>query len=143
MSASLAGSLKVLIEAAGLGLAAYRDDAGTAATGSAWVTISEGVSITPVRLGDDGSDDPITELVQIDLFQPWRAKNPGDPAEDYTLPDRLHDVLHGAELPDAPMPVRSCTVDSFTRFVERDSNLVHHAYTVRIQRDRAPAVTSA
>ena len=143
MSASLAGSIKVLIEAASLGLAAYRDDAGTAATDHTWVTITEGVSTNPVRLGDDGSDDPVTELVQVDLWQPWRAKTTGDPAEDYTLADRLYSVLHGAELPEPPMAVRSCKVDSYPRFVERDSNLVHHAYTVRIERDRAPAVTSA
>lgn len=142
MAASLAGSVKQLIEAASLGLSAYRDDAGAAVTGPAWCTITEAISANTVRLGDDGSDDPITELLQVDLWQPWRAKQTGDPAEDYTLADRLYDTLHGAILPNPPMLVRSCTVDSYPRFVERDSNLVHHAFTVRIARDRAPAVTS-
>lgn len=143
MSASLAGSLKVLIEASGLGLAAYRDDAGPSVTADTWVTIDEGVSNVTVPLGDHGADDAVVELVQVDLWQPWRAKASGDPAEDYTLADRLYLVLNGAVLPDPPMPVRGCTVDSYPRFVERDTNLVHHAFTVRIQRDPAPAVTSA
>lgn len=143
MAASLAGSIKVLIEQAGLGLAAYRDDAGAAVTASSWVTISEAVSVNSVALGDHGLADAVTELVQVDLWQPWRAKSGGDPAEDYTLADRLYRVLHGAILPDPPMLVRSCTVDDFPRFVERDANLVHHAFTVRVQRDPVSAVTSA
>lgn len=143
MSASLAGSLKVLIESAGLGLSAYRDNASASVTGTAWVTITEGVSTTTVAIGDHGQADTLTELVQVDLWQPWRAAVSGDPAEDYTLADRLHAAIHGATLPDPPMLVRSCTVDSYPRFVEEDENLVHHAFTVRIARDRAPAVTSA
>lgn len=143
MSASLGSSIKVLVEGAGLSLAVYRDDAGAAATASTWVTVSEGVSTTNVALGDHGAADAITELVQVDLYQPWRAKSSGDPAEDYTLADQLYGVLHGAVLPDPPMLVRSCTVDSYPRFVERESNLVHHAFTLRIERDRAPANTSA
>ena len=139
MAASLGGSLKHLIEASGLGLPVYRDDAGAAVTGPVWVTVTEGFSTNTVALGDAGDADAITDLLQADLWQPWRAKNPGDPAEDYTLADRLYGVIHGATLPNPPMLVRSCTVDSYPRFVERDSNLVHHAFTVRIARERASA----
>lgn len=137
MAASLSGALKQLIEGAGLGLAAYRDDAGTNVTDSRWVTISEGIVTTTRRMGDDGADDPVTELVQVDLWQPWRAGPDGGAAEDYSLADDLHACLHGAVLADAPMPVRSCKVDDVRRLVERERNLVHHALTLRIERERA------
>lgn len=143
MPASLAGCFKVLIEGSGLSLSAYRDDAGPSVTDSTWTTISEGISTTRVPLGDHGGDDPVTELVQIDLYQPWRAQTPGDPAEDYTLADELYGVLNGALLVDPPMPVRSVTVDSYPRLLEKESNLVHHAYTVRVERDRAPVAASS
>lgn len=143
MAASLGGAIKALIESAGLGLAAYRDTAGANVTASKWVTISEAISVTTDRHGDDGTDDPVTELVQVDLFQPWRALSPGDPAEDYELADNLHDVLHGAALEDAPMLVRSCKVDQVVRLVEDDRNLVHHAFTLRIRRDRPHASVSS
>jgi hypothetical protein len=139
-AASLSGALKQLIESADLGVAAYRDDAGAAAVGSRWVTIAEDISTVTDRLGDDGADDPVTELVQVDLWQPWRATAEGGAAEDYDLADQLHRTLHGAAL-DAPMLVRSCKVDDVQRFVERDANLVHHAFTVRIRRDRFAAPT--
>lgn len=137
VAASLSGALKQHIEAAGLGLAVYRDDAGTNVTDPKWVTVSEGIALTTDRLGDDGADDPVTELVQVDLFQPWRAGTDGGAAEDYTLADELHRSIHGAPLADAPMHVRSCKVDDVRRFVERDSNLVHHAFTLRIRRERS------
>lgn len=138
MAASISGSLKALIEAAGLGLAVFRDDAGSAATGTAWVTVAEALSVTRDRLGDEGAADALTELVQVDLWQPWR-QDPvtGGPAEDYDLADQLFSVLHGAQLSDAPVLVRSCTVDSVVRLVERESNLVHHAFTVRLRREPA------
>lgn len=136
MSASLGGALKQLIEGSGLGLAAYRDDAGKTTPAARWVTISEGIVKITERLGDDGADDPVTELIQVDLWQPWRAQVAGDPGEDYDLADQLERVLHGARLTGAPTAVRSCTVDDTVRLVERDSNLVHHAITVRIRRDR-------
>lgn len=136
MAASISGSLKTLIEAAGLGLAVFRDDAGAAATGSPWVTITEDISTTRDRLGDDGAADALTELVQVDLYQPWRADPAtGGAAENYALADDLLAVLNGAVLADAPMLVRSCTVDSRVRLVERESNLVHHAYTLRLRRE--------
>lgn len=137
MAASLSGAIKQTIEAAGLGLAAYRDDAGTNVTDARWVTISEGIVITTRRMGDDGADDPVTELVQVDLWQPWRAGPDGGAAEDYTLAARLEDCLHGAPLADAPVHVRSCKVDDSRRLVEKDRNLVHDALTLRIERERS------
>lgn len=137
MAASLSGALKQVVEAAGLGLAAYRDDAGTNVTNPKWVTISEGIVITTRPMGDDGDDDPVTELVQVDLWQPWRAGPDGGAAEDYTLADGLRSCLHGTLLTEAPMHVRSCKVDDVRRFVEKDRNLVHHALTLRIERERS------
>lgn len=137
MAASLSGAIKQHVEAAGLGLAVYRDSAGTNVTDPKWVTVSEGIVTTTRRLGDDGDDDPVTELVQVDLWQPWRAGPDGGAAEDYTLADELHRCLHGAPLADAPMQVRSCRVDDVRRLVEQDDrNLVHHAFTLRIERER-------
>lgn len=136
MSASLGGAIKTVVEAAGLGLAAYRDDAGKATTASKWVTISEGIVATTERLGDAGAADAVTELVQVDLWQPWRATGAGGAAEDYDLADQLARALHGARLTGAPTAVRSCTVDDVVRLVEREENLVHHAITLRIRRER-------
>lgn len=136
MAASLSGALKQVIEAAGLGLTVFRDDAGTAVGLVRYVTVSEAVSVTTERLSADHDDDPVTELVQVDLWQPWRAETSGAPAEDYALPGNLHKVLHGAHLASAPTLVRSCTVDDVVRLLERDENTVHHAYTVRVRRER-------
>lgn len=136
MAASLAGSLKALIEAGGLGIVAYRDTAGSNQTASKWVTIAEGVATTTERLDtDDGQ--PVTELVQVDLWQPWRATTAGGAAEDYDLADQLCDLIDKAALPDPPVQVKSCTVDDCVRLPpEEDRNLVHHAITVRIRRER-------
>lgn len=136
MAASLSGALKQVIEAAGLGLPVFRDDAGKAHDLVRYVTISEGVSTTTERLSTDHGDDPVTELVQVDLWQPWRAEVDGAPAEAYDLPGQLHQVLHGARLTSAPTLVRSCTVDDVVRLLERDENTVHHAFTVRVRRER-------
>lgn len=136
MSASLGGAIKTVVEAAGLGLSAYRDDAGKATTSTKWVTIAEGIVITNESLGDAGASDAVTELVQVDLWQPWRSTGAGGAAEDYDLADQLCRALHGVRLTGAPTTVRSCTVDDVVRLVEREENLVHHAITLRIRRER-------
>lgn len=136
MAASLSGALKQVIEAAGLGLTVFRDDAGKAEGLVRYVTISEAVSITTERLSSDHADDPVTELVQVDLWQPWGAPPRTGPTENYAIPGQLHRVLHGALLTSAPTLVRSCTVDDVVRLLERDENTVHHAYTVRVRRER-------
>ncbi|QXC59330.1 hypothetical protein KSP35_13050 [Aquihabitans sp. G128] len=136
MAASLTGALKALIEPAGLGLSVWRDDLATGQpTGPRYVTVAEGISTTTERLSGDHDGDPVTELVQLDLWQPWRAKTDGDPAEDYALPRSLRTLLHGARLTAAPMIVRSCTVDDVVRLVEREANTVHHAFTLRLRRE--------
>ena len=136
MSASLAGALKAHIEALGLGLTAFRDDAGKTDGLTRWVTITEAVSTTTEDLGDDGAENQVSELLQVDLWQPWRATAAGGAAEDYDLADQLCRGIHRAPLTGAPTTVRSCKVVSAPRLLERDTNLVHHPITVRIRRDR-------
>jgi hypothetical protein len=135
MAATTAGALKAYLEAQGLGLAVFRDDA---QTGQAlpYATVTEAVTVTADGAGDTGDTGAaryVTELAQVDLWQTWRAEN-GAIAESYTLPGAIVRCLQGAQLTSAPTRVYGCTVDSMVRLLERDTNLVHHAVTVRIRR---------
>lgn len=99
-------------------------------------TIAEGISVTPDQSGDFGDSNAqktATELVQVDVWQPLR-KDDGTAGESYTLVPTVTKALHGARLATAPTRVYGCLVDSSVRFVERDSNTVHTAITVRLRR---------
>lgn len=139
MSATFSNALKARIESLGLSLTAYRDRA-PAGTARPYVTISEGISTVRERHGDEGSSTAhraATELVQVDLWDNWRAdaSHATGVAESYTLPGALIRGIDGADLTTAPKRVYGCTVDSSVRLVEEDQNLVHHAITVRLRRD--------
>lgn len=136
MSATLSGALKAGIEALGLGLSAYRDEAPSDAT-RPYVTLHEGISRTREQHGDQGDADAhgaATELVQASLWQDWRDET-GALIEQPGLAEDLVAGINGLALATAPRRVYSCTVDDSQRFLEDESNTVHEAITVRIRRD--------
>lgn len=135
MAASTAGAIKAKVEAAGLGLAAFRDEA-PASQALPYVTIDESISLQP-ELGFNPLDDAaghVSEVVQVDLWQQWRDLATRAVTESYTLPGQLIRALHGVRLPASPKLVFECEVSHSIRMLERNDNLVHHAITVRIRR---------
>lgn len=132
MSASTAGALKTRIEAAGLGLSAFRD---RPVDGHAlpYVTIHEEIALVPDPGADDDPQGTGKETAQVDLWQQWRDPS-GALVENYSLPRQLHAALKGAPLDTAPDRVYGVKVINRIRLVERDENIVHHAYTLEISR---------
>ena len=133
MSASTSGALKALIEGAGLGISAFRDRP-VDEQPLPYVTIHEEIVLVP----DPGAnDDPAgtgKETAQVDLWQQWRDPTTRALTESYSLPRSLHAVLKGAALPTAPDLTYDVKVRSRLRLLERDDNVVHHAYTLEIVR---------
>lgn len=132
MAATTAGAVKALIETFGLAVPVYRD---TAPDGQAapYITVSEAVAVTVEPSGDFGGGDTyVTELAQVDVWQPTR--NPDmTVGESYTLTPTLLRGLQGGLL-NAPTHVYGMSVDSHLRLVERDTNITHTAITVRLRR---------
>jgi hypothetical protein len=133
MAATTSGALKARLEALTLGVAVFRDKA---PDGQAmpYITVSEGVSVVPDHNQFDNST--VTELAQVDVWQPWKNVSTGAVVESYTLPGQVLAGLSGVSLPAAPTHVYGVTVDSSVRILEADLNVVHHAITVRIRRAR-------
>jgi hypothetical protein len=137
MSATTSGALKTLIEGAGLGLAAYRDDAPERAP-LPYVTILEHIAVVPSgsdnRYDTGAGPHSFDETVQVSLWEEWRTRA-GAKGESYTLRDALIRLLDGARLPTAPTHVWGVRFMSARRLVEEDTNLVQTALTLEIVRD--------
>lgn len=143
MSATTAAAVKVLIEGAGLGLAAYRDRA-PEGTARPYVTISDGISIIPDAHGDAGDPDAdvsVAELIQVDLWERLKSGNPADysgastdDTEDPALLRGLLTVLRSTPPTTGPTLVYAIGVDQAVRLVEHDTGVVRHAITVRVRR---------
>lgn len=141
MAATTSGALKALIESAGLGLAAYRDEAPENAT-PPFVVIHEAVSLVPdsSNTRHDGSQRQSREEVQVSLWQEWRSSSPASIAESYTLPDALKEAIDGAALPISgngapPKHVWGLRFLSSRRILDRENNRVHHPLTVEVIRN--------
>jgi hypothetical protein len=137
MAATTAGALKALIEAGGLSLAAYRDDAPKDAV-LPYVIVHEGIALVPSptdsRFDRAGGRPSGEETVQVSLWQQWRDSG-GVMVESYTLPDALAELLDGAVLTASPKHTWGVRFISSRRLPERSSNLVQHAMTVEVVRD--------
>lgn len=133
MSASTSGALKALIEGAGLSLSAFRDRP-VDEQPLPYVTIHEEIVLVPDAGANDDPDGTGKETAQVDLWQQWRDPKARTLTESYTLPRALHAALKGAQLPTAPDRVYDVKVRSRLRLLERDENVVHHAYTLEIVR---------
>lgn len=138
MSANTAGALKALIESAGLGISAFRDERTKTNTAANWVTISDGISAVPASINtpyDPLGPKVVSELAQVDLWQTWRDSN-DNLIESSALPRSLVRVLDGARLPTSPTRTYGVTVRSSRRMPpEQEANLVHTAITVELVRN--------
>lgn len=138
MAASTSGAIKALLEAAGLGISVYRDQA---PSGQAlpYVTVSERITLTKSLagrgdFGDASADTVVEEQVQVDVWQRWKDPVSGAIAESYTLADAVAAALDGAQLTAAPKLVNGVRLTTAVRFIEEDTNVVHDAITVVVHR---------
>lgn len=148
MAATISNAIKALVEAAGLGLSGVRDET---SPGRAYpfVKIQEGLDVGPeFEANPDSGDYGVTELVQVDLLMQKQSPMTHAQTESTTLPDALHQVLHGGTLETAPKRVYGMRVigrtripDMPTRFTNQPRNkaaqpsgVVQISYTVRIHR---------
>jgi hypothetical protein len=141
MAATTAGALKALIEAGGLSLSAYRDEAPDDTT-LPYVTITERIALVPNgvdgRYDRSSSSGPHTgnETVQVSLWEQWRHPTTKALTESYTLSDALVRLLDGAALATAPTHVWGVRFLSSRRLPpELESNLVQTALTLVVVRD--------
>jgi hypothetical protein len=139
MSASSSGAVKALIEAAGLGVAVYRDRQPENEQ-LPYIVVHEAISIIPEPAFNQG-DDPerhISEQVQIDLWERWKNED-GSLAESYTLGEEIAHVLQGGIFADPPAQVtRVQLIQGPNRFLEVEEGLVHKVYTVLLRRTLVP-----
>lgn len=135
MSASTAGAIKALLEAAGLGISVYRD---TAPQGQAlpYVTVQEGISFTdePAFSAYDDPEHHVVEEVQVNVWQLWRNTTTRAVQESYTLADAVTAALEGAQLSTLPTFGGLMALASRQRLVEEDNNIIHDAITVEVRR---------
>ena len=136
MAATLAGLLKQYIEAQGLSISAYRDQAPQGAA-LPYCVIYEGISAVPDGL-NDGTE---REMVQVDLWQQRQALSADDAdKEDPSLKPKLVQALHGAMLPGGEYGTPARHVygvvvrNSIRKNVGQDvdTNLVGHAITLEV-----------
>jgi hypothetical protein len=146
--AGTTGSLKALIEGAGLGVMVVRDRLPKKYTLPAIVLSDDVSTLTDAHgdFGDSAADNGVTEMATVDLFQAWRTRS-GQVGESTTLADDLHNLLHGAPLLNHSKRVYGCKVIDRRRILEVDqkdgskqldtadhADVVHHAYTLLLQR---------
>lgn len=139
MAASTSGALKALIEAGGLSISAYRDEAPDGST-LPYVTILERIALVPNgvdgRYDRDSGAHSGNETVQVSLWEQWRHPTTKALTESYTLSDALVRLLDGAPLPVAPTHVWGVRFLSSRRLPpELDTNLVQTAITIEVVRD--------
>lgn len=135
------GALKLIVEAAGLSVAAYRD---AIPQGGALpcVTIDENVATSQERHGDTGDPDGHageSEQLFVHLWELWRNAE-GKPAETYALIGNLKRTLRTARPflygpDDAPVRVYGLQIAGHARIVETEANVVHHTITLTMRRD--------
>ena len=133
MAATTGNAIKALIESLGLGLAAYRDGAPDNQL-SPYVTILDGLAVTPDDHADGGTGGTCTETVQVDLWEDWQDAD-GNVVESPVLAPSVVRGLHGAKLDSSPNRVHGVVVVSKRRLLEPDTNTVHTAITANVRRD--------
>lgn len=135
------GAVKVLIEAGGLKVAAYRDALPPDSTLPA-ISVDENIATSQERHGDVG--DPTahhgeSEQLFVHLWELWR-KPDGTAGERYDLIRGLKRLLrlapgfvYGPD--DAPVRVYGLQIAGHARIVEEEANVVHHTITLTMRRD--------
>jgi hypothetical protein len=96
MAASTTGALKAFLEAQGLGISVYRDQA-PAGTARPYLTVNEAVAVTMDPL-EDGAASTVVEEATVDIWMDWKNPATGALSESYTLPGAVIRAIHGARL---------------------------------------------
>lgn len=133
MAATTGAAIKAHIETLGLGVPVFREKP-PKDTAYPFVTVQDELSLTLQRLADAAQ-----ELAQVDLWQllrhPAGHALQGRVAEDAELVRRLQRGLRRFPLLGAPTLTYQGVLEGSVRLPEPDSNLVHHALTVRVHRE--------
>jgi hypothetical protein len=136
LAAGTYGAVKAYVEAQGLALVVYKDAAPPQAK-LPYCTVIEDIANAATARDDGGSAQGgttyVAELAQLDLWMSWRGKD-GKSLENRTLGAALHRKLDGCLLDLAPTRVYKAYVQNKVRMVERDTNLVHVAFTLAIRK---------
>lgn len=138
-AASTSGALKGFLEAQGLGISVYRDQAPDNAP-RPYVVVTEAVSIIPDGL-EDGAIGTVKEHATVDLWMDWKNLTTGKLVESYSLPGSVGKALEGSRLMSVgpskpPQTVYGVLVHSIgPRIVEMDDNLVHVPFWVEVWRN--------
>lgn len=138
MAATTGNAVKALIEAAGLGVTVYRDEAVPAAA-MPYVTVFEAISVNP-EAAFNAYDDPeghVTEQVQVDVWQQRRNPTTNAITESYTLPDAVCRALAGKRLTALPTYGGHMQLVGRTRLLEDEGQTIHDALTVEVRRTLA------
>lgn len=146
MSATLGGALKAYLEAKGLGITVFNDapPVNTPRAGKVgsppYCTVAEDIALTMDPMEDggpaSGAEATGSEIIQLDLWQTWKDGN-DKRIESQTLANAISRALHGGlNLTFGTPPTRVYGVlhRNRIRILERDNNIVHHAYTLDVRR---------
>lgn len=138
MSATSGGAIKALLEAAGLGIAVYRDQA-PEDVAFPYVTVFEAISVTPEPAFSafDDSEGHVAEQVQVDVWQQRRNPTTNAVTESYTLPDAVSRALSGGRLTSLPTYGGHMRLIGRTRQLEDEGTVIHDAITIEIRRTLA------
>jgi hypothetical protein len=137
MAATTANAVKALIEAGGLGLTAYRDEAPDVAL--PYCVIFEAISVVPEPAFSqyDDPDGHVTEQVQVSMFQQRRHPTTNAVTETYTLPDALCALLGGGRLTVLPNYGGHVQLVARSRTLEDERTVAHDALTIEVRRTLA------
>jgi hypothetical protein len=135
VSATTATAIKALLEAAGLGITFYRDEAPPAAS-MPYGVVSEAITVNsePAFSAFDDPEGHVAEQVQIDVWQQRRNPTTNAITESYTLPDATYLALHGECLTTLPTYGGHMRVLGRTRLLEDEGQTIHDAITVEVRR---------
>jgi hypothetical protein len=127
MAATVGGAIRELLVADGIvNERVWADDAPEKAT-FPYITINDAVATGPQLQGDQRTM-MLVRTVQVDLWE-QKSKEHQDNARAVVT------ALDGATLSIAGATTTRLSVDDTQRFFERDTNIVHRAFTLTIRHD--------
>jgi hypothetical protein len=138
VSATTGAALKAMIEAGGLGVSVYRDEA-PPGTALPYITVSEAITVNP-ELAFNPRDDAaghVAEQVQIDVWQQRRNPTTNAITESYTLPDAVCALVSGGKLTTLPTYGGHIRMLGRSRLIEEEGTVAHDAITAEVRRTLA------
>lgn len=138
MSATTGNAIKALVEAAGLGVTVYRDEAPPGAA-FPYVVVSEAITVNPETAFNprDDAEHHVTEQVQVSLWQQRRNPTTNAITESYTLPDALCALFSGGRLTTLPTYGGHTRVLGRTRLFEDEGKTIHDPIDIEVRRTLA------